>query len=96
MTAVHRDSDARVCGASTVVAGNSTVFCNNLLVSVDADPNSHGGGAIGASTNQVFVEGKMMVEVGDSASPDALCPPANGSHCGPTTSSGSPDTFVGS
>lgn len=96
MTEVHRHTDCRVCGASTVVAGNSTVFCNNLLVSVDGDPNTHGGGPIGASTNQVFVEGLMMVENGDGAAPDALCPPLNGAHCGPATCSGSPNTFVGS
>lgn len=96
MTAVHRNTDARACGAATTVVGNSTVKVNGLLASVNDDPNSHGGGAISASTNQVFVEGLMMVEVGDSAAPDALCPPLNGAHCGPSTSSGSPDTFVGS
>ena len=96
MTAIHRDTDSRACGASTVVAGNSTVFANGLLVSVNGDPNSHGGGALSASTNQVFVEGKMVVEVGDSASPDALCPPLGGAHCGPNSTSGSPNVFVGS
>jgi uncharacterized Zn-binding protein involved in type VI secretion len=96
MTAVHRDTDARTCGASTIVAGNSTVKINGLLASVDKDPNSHGGGAIGASTNKVFVEGSMLVEAGDAAAPDGLCPPVGGAHCAPATSSGSPDVNVGS
>ena len=94
MTAIHRETDSRVCGASTNVAGNSTVFANGLLVSVDGDPNSHGGGSLNASTNQVFVQGKMVVEVGDAASPDSLCPIPP--HCGPDSSSGSPNVFVGS
>ena len=96
MTAIHRNGDSRACGASTVVAGNSTVFANNKLVSVNGDPNSHGGGSLGASTNQIFVQNKMVVEVGDSAAPDALCPPLGGAHCGPSSTSGSPDVFVGS
>ena len=96
MTAIHRNDDSRACGASTVVAGNSTVFANNKLVSVNGDPNSHGGGSLGASTNQIFVQNKMVVEVGDSAAPDALCPPLGGAHCGPSSTSGSPDVFVGS
>jgi uncharacterized Zn-binding protein involved in type VI secretion len=96
MTKVHRDTDARVCGAATTVAGNSTVKVNGLLASVNGDPNSHGGGAISASTARVFVEGKMLVEVGDAAAPDGLCPPVGGAHCAPATASGSPDVVVGS
>lgn len=96
MTAIHRNTDSRVCGASTVVTGNTTVYANNLLVSVNGDPNSHGAGNLSASTNQIFVENKMVVEVGDGASPDGLCPPLGGSHCGPSSSSGSSNVFVGS
>ena len=96
MTAIHRNTDSRICGATTVVAGNSTVFANNLFVSVNADPNSHGAGSLIASSNQIFVENKMVVEVGDSASPDGLCPVVGGPHCGPNSSSGSSNIFVGS
>lgn len=96
MTAVHRNGDSRSCGASTTVAGQSTVFVNGQLASVNGDPNSHGGGALAASTNQVFVNGIMLVEVGDSAASDSLCPPLGGAHCGPSSSSGSPTVFVGS
>lgn len=93
---IHRDTDSRTCGATTVVSGQSTVFANNLLVSVDGDPNSHGGGALGAVCNQVFANNIMVVNhTPDGASPDALCPPLGGAHCGPATASGSGDVFVG-
>ena len=94
MTQVHRLTDSRACGATTVVVGQSTVFVNGLLASVDRDPNNHGAGCIYASTNQVYVEGKMIVEVGDDAAPDNLCP--GDSHCNPRTTTGSPNVFVGS
>ena len=72
---IHRDTDPRVCGASTNVAGQSTVFANNLLVSVDGDPNSHGGGSLSAGSNKVFAGGIAVVNHSpDGASPDALCP----------------------
>ena len=93
---IHRDTDSRACGASTVVKGQGTVFANGLLVSVDQDPNSHGAGALSARCKQVFVNGKMVVIVGNSASPDSLCPPLGGAHCAPASSSGSGNVFVGS
>lgn len=93
---IHRDTDSRTCGATTVVSGQSTVFANNLLVSVDGDPNSHDGGALGAVCNQVFVNNLMVVNhTPDTAAADALCPPLGGAHCGPATASGSGDVFVG-
>jgi uncharacterized Zn-binding protein involved in type VI secretion len=93
---IHRNGDSRTCGAATVVAGQNTVFANRRLVSVNADPNSHGGGALSARCNQVFVNGKMVVIVGNSAAPDSLCPPLGGAHCAPASSSGSGNVFVGS
>ena len=96
MTAVHRHGDSRTCGATTVISGQGTVFVDGQLASVDGDPNSHGGGALVASTNQVFINGKMVVEVGDSAGADSLCPVVGGAHCGPGSASGSPTVFVGS
>jgi len=93
---VHRNTDPRICGASTVVAGQSTVFANNnLLVSVNADPNSHGGGALNASSNKVYCENKLVViHRADSAAPDSLCP-IPPIHCAPSTAGGSPDVFAG-
>jgi len=40
MPGVHRDTDPRICGCKTIVVGNSTVFANGLLVSVDGDPDT--------------------------------------------------------
>ena len=96
MPAVHRDSDSRACGASTTVTNQSTVFANGLLIAVQGDPNSHGGGELDASVNPgtVFIEGKELVVVGSSASPDSLCPDPGGSHCSPTATGGSPDVFA--
>jgi len=95
MAAVHRNTDSRACGATTVVSGQGNVYANNLLVSVDGDPNSHGGGSLSASCNEVYVNNIMVVDLGDSAAPDALCPPLGGAHCAPNASSASGDVFVG-
>ena len=93
---VHRDTDARSCGATTVVSGQGNVYANNLLISVDGDPNSHGGGALSAGSNKVFINNKLVVNhTPDGAAPDALCPPLGGDHCAPSTAQGSSDVFVG-
>lgn len=96
MPSIHRQTDSRTCGATTVVTNQSTVFADGLLVSVNGDPNSHGAGALIAACNQVYVEGKLVVNNSpDSASADNLCPPLGGAHCAPATASGSADVFVG-
>lgn len=92
---IHRNTDSRTCGAATVVAGQSTVFANSLLVSVDADPNNHGGGALTAKCNEVYVNSKKVVIVGNSASADGKCPTDKGAHCAPASSSGSGNVYVG-
>ena len=96
MAAVHRDTDSRSCGASTVTAQAKNVFANGLLISIDGDPNSHGGGALSAGSDQVYAGGILVVNHSpDGAAPDALCVPIGGAHCGPSTASGSPDVYVG-
>lgn len=96
MPAVHRHSDGRACGATTVVSGNGTVYANNLLVSVNGDPNTHGDGALIAGSNRVFVQGIAVVNnSADGSNPDALCIPLGGAHCAPVTAGGSPNVFVG-
>jgi len=96
MTAIHRNTDSRVCGATTTATGQGSVYANGLLVSVNGDPNTHGSGALNASTNEVYAEGIMVVEVGDTAAADNLCPVPGGSHCAPSSSSGSGSVYVGS
>jgi len=93
---VHRDRDARVCGAQTIVVGNTNVFCNSRLVSVDQDPNSHGAGNLNARNNSVYVNSKLVVNhTPEPAAPDNLCFIVGGSHCNPLTAEGSPNVFVG-
>ena len=96
MPAIHRNTDPRVCGASTVVVGQSTVFANSLLVSVDGDPNTHDDGNLIARCKNVYINGKMVVNHSpDNANPDGLCPIIGPPHCDPATDGGSPNVFVG-
>ncbi len=94
MADIHRDTDPRVCGATTTVAGNTDVYANNLLVSVDADPNSHGDGALIAHSNEVYADNILTVNhTPDTANADSLCPVPP--HCNPDTDGGSPDVCTG-
>ena len=91
MPAAHRHGDARQCGATTIVEGQTTVYANDKLWSVEGDPNSHGGGALIPTVTTVFNEDKpVIVHSPDPAEPDILHPPP------PTdTGAGSGDVFAG-
>lgn len=93
---VHRNTDTRVCGATTTVIGQSTVFVNNLLASVKGDTNTHSGGELQATVNDgtVFVNSKLLVLKGSSASPDSLCIPLGPPHCNPKSEGASPNVFA--
>jgi hypothetical protein len=99
MPAIHRNNDPRSCGATTIVEGQNLerpVYANTHLVSVDGDPNTHGGGALNAANNNVYINNKLVVNhTPENAAPDDLCPPLGGDHCAPVTAGGSPDVFVG-
>ena len=95
MPAVHRNTDSRACGANTVSAQSRNVYVNSLLWSINEDPNSHGGGALSAATNKVFIGGIAVCNNNDSAAPDALCPIPGGLHCAPSAVGGSDNVFVG-
>jgi len=88
----HRHTDARFCLATTVVTHQSTVFVNNLLVAVEQDENTHGGGGlISTSPGTVFAENKkIIVVVNDTADPD------NALHFPSVVDpeAGSPDVFL--
>lgn len=91
---VHRQTDVRICGHTTVVEGQSNVYANGLLIAVDKDPDNAGGGALIAQCNNVFINNKMVVNhTPDHAEPDSACPAPN--HCDPYTNQGSPDVFIG-
>jgi uncharacterized Zn-binding protein involved in type VI secretion len=102
MLPVHRIGDARVCGASTVPASGTglerRVFVNGQIISLMGDHNTHGGGALTATTTKTFVNGLPIARLGDEASPDNLCIliiTALLGHCNPKASTGSPNVFIG-
>ena len=96
MPSVHRSTDPRSCGATTVVVGQSSVYADQLLIAVDGDPNTHGDGNLIAGSNNVFINNKLVVNhTPDEAAADGLCAPLGGSHCSPVTAGGSPSVFVG-
>ena len=93
MPAVHRDEDPRVCGATTVVTNQSSVYANGLLIAVHGDACSHGAGNLIAHSNEVYAEGiKVVNHTPDHAIPDFIGFPP---HDDPFTDGGSPDVFVG-
>ena len=94
MPAVHRDTDSRSCGASTIAA-SERVYTNSLLTAVDTNPNSHGGGNLNAANPNVYIGGKLTVVVGNSSAGDNYCPIPGGSHCNPDATSGSNNVFIG-
>lgn len=102
MPAAHRQGDSRACGGVTKVVGQSSVYANGELISVNGDPVVHGdpnsapidGGALTASSRNVFIEGQPVVNNSpDTAAPDSLCD--GNVHCAPNTAAGSPNVFIG-
>lgn len=93
MKAIHRNNDLRACNAKTVVVGQSTVFCNGELVSVDGDINTDGSGELIGSSN-VFINRLSVIVDGDTALPDDLCQSIGNEHCLPLAVSGSNNVFV--
>ena len=96
MPGIHRNNDARVCGARTIAQGQSTVYINGELAAVEGDPNTHGGGELIASVNPgtVFIGGKQLVAEGSNANPDNLCSSRGHPHCNPKATGSSGDVFV--
>lgn len=95
MPSAHRNGDPRVCGAATVVVGQSTTFVDGRLWAVAGDINTDGDGQLIPSGASVFIQGKLViVHSPDSAEPDDLCIPIGGPHCLPETAAGSGATFA--
>jgi len=91
---IHRQGDSRICGAATVNT-QTTVRANGRFISIDGDPNTHGGGALIATetVGRVRIAGIPIILNGDPAKPDSLCPIPP--HCGPDASSASPNVRAG-
>lgn len=89
MPEIHRNNDKRICGATTIVTGQSTVYLNGELISVEGDPCSHGNGELKADTNtsKIYINGKKVVYKGSNAYPDRL------GHLNPSASSGSSEAY---
>lgn len=61
MPRAHRDNDFRVCGGQTQVIGQTTVWVNNKLWSVDGDPEKPGNHA-GAPNKPVYPPRNVWIE----------------------------------
>ena len=97
MSKIHRDGDSRVCGATTKVIGQSTVYLDGKLVAVEGDPNTHGnGGLIANDDTTVFINNKKIIIHLASANKDDLCDSDGPPHCEPATSEGSETGYTGS
>lgn len=88
MPICHRDTDQRVCGATTQVVGQDFVKVDGLLWSVEGDPDTHGSGGVIHTQDFVFISGILVILLGDQANPDSLCLPDGPPHCDPFTTSG--------
>jgi len=91
VTKAHRHGDARACGATTIVSGQTTVYVNTKLWAVDDDVNTDGDGGLNPAGTTVKINNKKVVVVGDPADADSLCPDLGGAHCSPSASAGSGD-----
>ena len=88
----HIHGHLRVCGATTTVLNQSTVYVNNELWAVDGTTNSHNAGGLIPTGQTIYVEDKLVIcHTPDNAQPDGLCP--LDPHCNPATAQGSGDTF---
>lgn len=68
-------------------------MAQDWLWAVNGDPNTHGGGGlIPANPQTVYINNIPVIEHGDPARPDGLCPAAP--HCNPKTAEGSDSVFV--
>jgi hypothetical protein len=93
---VHRKTDSRACGATTGTAMNQgDVFANTLVVASHGDICTDGAGALTANADDVYVHNILVVGHLAVAAADALCIPIGGAHCGPSTTEGSPNVYVG-
>jgi hypothetical protein len=91
---VHRQDDARDCGAGTVTQCTN-VRVNSKFISIQDDTNTHGSGMLIATdtVGKVLVNGKPVILQSDPARPDGLCP--GPFHCNPKANEASPNVRAG-
>jgi len=92
MKQAHRHGDSRICGATTVVTGQSTVTVDGKLWAVKGDPNTDRGGAlINTTGSSVTINGiPVIVDGPDNAGSDNLLFPP---HNNPKTEDGAASVF---
>jgi hypothetical protein len=92
MKPAHRHGDSRICRATTVVTGQSTVTVDGKLWAVKGDPNTDGGGAlINTTGSSVTINGIPVIVHGpDNADSDRLLFPP---HDNPKTAGGAASVF---
>lgn len=90
----HIHGHKRICGASTTVENQSTVYVNSQLWAVKDTTNSDGNGQlINSSGSTVIIENKPVIVHGpDHAHPDNKCPLDK--HCDPYTAEGSDNVYA--
>ncbi len=79
MSGAHRHDDLRNCFSKTVVTGQSFVFVNGKLWSVEDDQDDHiHGELVSVSPGTVLINGKKVIVLTDEARSDDLghTPPA--------------------
>lgn len=91
MALIHRQDDLRSCGHKTVVTGQDFLKIDGKLAAVVGDQDNAGGGALISTGINTYVKinNKLVIVVGDTASPDAACSPFNPAHCHPDPVQGS-------
>ena len=60
-----------------------------------SDVNTHGGTIVGSVIETVIVENQACAVIGSTLTPDGLCPPLAGPHCGPVVVAGSGSVNAG-
>ena len=91
MAGAHIHGHLRICGATTVVDNQSSVYVNGQLWAVQGTPNSHGNGRLINSGSSVIIEGKPVIINGDTASADDI---RIGAHAAPAAAQGSGNVFA--
>lgn len=93
MPGAHRQDDLRICGATTIVVGHSSVYVNDKLWAVKDDINTDNNGQLINTGTTVLINDKyVIVNTPDHAEEDDKCPLPD--HCDPYTDQGSSDVFA--
>ena len=74
MALIHRNDDARTCGATTIASQSKLTFAGEAAA-LEGDIETHGAGQFNPSGRKVTFQGKTLICIGDSAVTDSLLHP---------------------